>query len=178
MSMHGNKKTYGLARIAASIGNSYYPETLGDMFIINAPKLFTGIFSIVLSFLDEKTRKKIQIIGSNYLPTLQDYVDIENIPTFLGGNCECQGGCMQSNKGPWQDYELDGRRIRRKPKEPAIFDKFSDDDDDETEERKAGEVGSSAATVIKTQKSKIDELTEEIGNLKMQLQDSKNETKK
>lgn len=28
------------------------------------------------------------------------------MPKFLGGKCECPGGCTLSNAGPWEDKEL------------------------------------------------------------------------
>lgn len=36
------------------------------MFIVNAPMLFSGIWSMIKIWLDEKTRNKITIIGSSY----------------------------------------------------------------------------------------------------------------
>ena len=44
------------------------------MFIINAPLLFSGIWSIIKGWLDEKTRNKITIIGSKYEPQLLELV--------------------------------------------------------------------------------------------------------
>ena len=44
-------------------------------------------------------------------------MDIKDIPEFLGGQCKCEhipGGCINSNKGPWNDYEIFGNGIRRK----------------------------------------------------------------
>ena len=109
-----NSQTYGLAKIAAQVGSDYYPEIMGNMFCVNAPMLFSGVWAVVKGFLDEKTRGKIKIIGSNYMPKLLEYIPIENIPTFLGGQCECPGGCINSNIGPWNDYEIHGNGIRPK----------------------------------------------------------------
>jgi len=41
---------------------------------------------------------------------------IEQIPEFMGGQCRCEeyGGCINSNIGPWNDYEIYGNGIRRK----------------------------------------------------------------
>lgn len=90
------------------MGSDYYPEVMGNTLLINAPYVFSGVWSVVKGFLDERTRKKIRIIGGGYKKTLLEFIDEENIPTFIGGKCECKefGGCMYSNVGPWNDYEL------------------------------------------------------------------------
>jgi len=45
------------------------------MMIVNAPMLFTGVWAMCKSFVDEVTRKKIFILGSKYLPTLLEHVE-------------------------------------------------------------------------------------------------------
>lgn len=112
-----NKQTYGLCKMAAQVGSDYYPEIMGNLFVVNAPMLFSGIWAVVKGFLDEKTRGKIKIIGGTFLPTLEEYIPIANIPQFLGGHCTCEhvpGGCISSNIGPWNDFEIHGHGIRRK----------------------------------------------------------------
>jgi CRAL/TRIO domain len=103
-----NKKVYGLIQLAAKVGSDYYPEIMGQCFIVNAPMLFTGVWAIVKGFIDEKTRKKISIHGGKYQKDLLEIIDPENLPDFLGGNCTCveYGGCMKSGLGPWTDYEI------------------------------------------------------------------------
>lgn len=54
-----SKKVYALIQLASKIGQDYYPEIMGQMFIVNAPFLFTGVWAIVKGFLDERTRNKI-----------------------------------------------------------------------------------------------------------------------
>lgn len=41
----------------------YYPEHLGQMFIINTPFIFKTIWAMVNPMLEERTRKKIQVLG-------------------------------------------------------------------------------------------------------------------
>lgn len=112
-----NSQSYGLCKLAAQVGSDYYPEIMGNLFVVNAPMLFSGIWAVVKGFLDEKTRGKIKIVGSNFLPTLEQYIPKSNIPNFLGGECTCEGtpgGCINSNIGPWNDFEIHGNGIRPK----------------------------------------------------------------
>lgn len=87
------------------------------MYIINAPMLFTAVWSVVKQLLDEVTVKKIQIIGSNYKNVLRETIDEENIPDFLGGKCRCPGGCANADIGyriltrPWNDNTVPGYPI-------------------------------------------------------------------
>jgi len=52
------------------------------------------------------TVSKIDILSSDYVKTLAQQIPLENLPKFLGGKCECPGGCTLSNAGPWEDKEL------------------------------------------------------------------------
>ena len=59
-------KVQKFIELSSSVGKDYYPECLGVMFIINAPMLFSGIWSGIKHFLDPNTQKKIKILGSNF----------------------------------------------------------------------------------------------------------------
>ena len=54
-----NKRMYALIGHASKITQDNYPESLGQMFIVNAPWAFTAVWSIIKAFLDEVTRNKI-----------------------------------------------------------------------------------------------------------------------
>ena len=106
--------------------------------MVNAPALFTALYAIIKGFLDERTRSKVRVMGSNYRSVLLEHIDAENLPTFLGGTCTCshvEGGCMFSDAGPWQDYVCINRRIYHKSE---IEQGKGQDGDEETkqEERK------------------------------------------
>jgi hypothetical protein len=91
-------------KIASGIGQNYYPEMLGKMFMINTSTMFKFMWSIIKGFIDKKTRNKMTVLKSDYLEELLEYVDRDNLPSILGGNCTCShipGGCMFSDIGPW-----------------------------------------------------------------------------
>ena len=134
-----NSQTNALFKLTAKIGQDYYPETMGNLFVVNAPFLFSGIWRLYKGFLTESTRKKIKIIGGGFLPTLLEYADEENLPSFLGGKCTCkefEGGCHKSSAGPWNNYELTPTGIQKKILAPITYEKqkvLPESDDEEIE---------------------------------------------
>ena len=72
-----NKQDLVLVKLASKVGSDYYPEIMGNTFIVNAPMLFSGVWSVVKSFIDEKTRNKIKIIGGSFKTTLLEYMPDE-----------------------------------------------------------------------------------------------------
>lgn len=109
-----------------TVSQNNYPETMGKFYIvslrppvsdactdklnfypqINAPWAFKTVWGFVKPWLDEVTVSKIDILSSDYVKTLAQQIPLENLPKFLGGKCECPGGCTLSNAGPWQDKAL------------------------------------------------------------------------
>ncbi|PWN41459.1 putative SEC14-phosphatidylinositol/phosphatidylcholine transfer protein [Ceraceosorus guamensis] len=94
---------------ASNIGQHYYPETMGKFYIINAPYIFTTVWSVVKGWLDPVTVEKIRILGSGYEKELTEQIPPENLPASLGGTCNCPEGCSLSDAGPWNTEE--GKRI-------------------------------------------------------------------
>ncbi|XP_058750503.1 phosphatidylinositol/phosphatidylcholine transfer protein SFH8-like [Vicia villosa] len=90
------------------IDGDNYPETLCQMFIINAGPGFRMLWSSVKSFLDPKTTSKIHVLGNKYQSKLLEVINASELPEFLGGSCTCldQGGCLRSDKGPWNNPEI------------------------------------------------------------------------
>ncbi|KAJ0889988.1 putative CRAL-TRIO lipid binding domain, CRAL/TRIO domain, CRAL/TRIO domain superfamily [Helianthus annuus] len=88
--------------------NTNYPDTLCQMFIINAGQGFKMLWNMIQSFLEPKAKSKIHVLGTKYKSTLLEVIDASELPEFLGGCCKCaeKGGCMRSNKGPWNDPRI------------------------------------------------------------------------
>ncbi|KAJ1284986.1 hypothetical protein BS78_03G246600 [Paspalum vaginatum] len=95
------------------INNDNYPETLYQLYIINAGQGFKMLWGTIKSFLDPETASKIHVLGSKYQTKLLEIIDGSELPDFLGGKCRCEeyGGCLTSDKGPWKDPEIIKRVI-------------------------------------------------------------------
>lgn len=103
-----NKSARDLLTSIQKVDSDYYPETLCQLFIINAGSGFRLLWSTVKGFLDAKTVAKINVLGTDYQEKLLEVIDSSQLPEFLGGSCNCvsEGGCMMSDKGPWKDPEI------------------------------------------------------------------------
>ncbi|KAM7252253.1 hypothetical protein ACFE04_024136 [Oxalis oulophora] len=90
------------------IDGDNYPETLHQMFIINAGPGFRLLWNTIKSFLDPKTTSKIHVLGNKHHSKLLEVIDASELPEFLGGTCTCadEGGCLQSDRGPWRNPEI------------------------------------------------------------------------
>ena len=77
-----------------------YPETMGFLLIVRAPRVFPVLWTLVSPFIDEDTRKKFLIYGGKDYQGpggLVDYIDEKYIPDFLGGDCYVSGGRRKLN---------------------------------------------------------------------------------
>ncbi|KAK4284755.1 hypothetical protein QN277_001540 [Acacia crassicarpa] len=118
-----NKAARDLIQRLQKIDGDNYPETLNRMFIINAGSGFRLLWNTVKSFLDPKTSAKIHVLGNKYQSKLLEIINASELPEFLGGTCTCadKGGCMLSDKGPWNDPEIlkmvqnGGGKCQRRP---------------------------------------------------------------
>ena len=93
-----------LSRVSG-ISQNYYPKRLGKLYIINVPWSFSTVFSVIKGFLDPVMVAKISVLGSDYKIELLAQIHAQNLPKFLGGACDCQGGCVFSDLGPWRNPE-------------------------------------------------------------------------
>ncbi|GAB4837882.1 Phosphatidylinositol/phosphatidylcholine transfer protein sfh8 [Ancistrocladus abbreviatus] len=90
------------------IDGDNYPETLFQMFIVNAGPGFRLLWNTVKTFLDPRTTSKIHVLGNKFQNKLLEVIDASELPDFLGGSCTCadDGGCLLSDKGPWENPEI------------------------------------------------------------------------
>ncbi|KAL6762289.1 CRAL-TRIO domain-containing protein [Haematococcus lacustris] len=100
---HLTGETKRLMGLITKYDQDNYPELLGHICIINAPSVFRMIWGVVKGMLDARTQGKIEILGTDYLPGLLKWVDINNLPEFLGGRSK---GSLLEDIGPWSDHDV------------------------------------------------------------------------
>jgi hypothetical protein len=83
---------------------SYYPEHLGQMFIVNAPVMFKAIWSAVSPWLEQRTKTKIQVFSSESQSrqALLAVIPKENLIQSLGGT-SVPDTMSELGEGPWSD---------------------------------------------------------------------------
>ena len=106
-----NKKLLAYVKETFKICQDYYPESLAGCYVLNASLLFRSFYTTVKVFLDSKTKSKIKVFGNDYKSALLEKIDSQNLPKVFGGECECPGGCLFSNAGPWKKPEEDNAII-------------------------------------------------------------------
>ena len=94
-----DSKFKAFSKLIVSIVQDYYPELLGKLVIVNAPFTFRVIWAFIKVFIDKKTTSKVEIYGGNAIDKLEKYVEVENLPYFLGGKCTVP---ITENPGPWK----------------------------------------------------------------------------
>jgi hypothetical protein len=118
MSIWSSQTRHMLQRLIGVLSD-HYPETMGVLFIVNAPVFFAGIWAFAKLFLDPGTVQKISILSSNYKAELDKVIDPSALPPFLGGTDADFDFVIE--QGPWvKDGHRRSKRLSNK--ETVTFD--------------------------------------------------------
>merc|ERR1711871_695013 len=80
-------ETRAFIKAFIGVAGDNYPESIYKTYIVNAPFVFRGAWSVVSAMLDPNTVAKFTIMGGekDYMPKLLAVLPKEDIPSFLGG---------------------------------------------------------------------------------------------
>ncbi|GET91210.1 hypothetical protein, conserved [Leishmania tarentolae] len=74
----------------------YYPKCVHQVLLVNSPSLVTFAYKLVRSVLPESVQKKVYIANTSDTPAImQEFIDAQYVPDYLGGLCHCEGGCVR-----------------------------------------------------------------------------------
>ncbi|KAK0620085.1 CRAL-TRIO domain-containing protein [Immersiella caudata] len=78
---------------ASTLATAHYPETLDRIFIIGAPYFFSTVWGWIKRWFDPITVSKIFILSASEVkPTLESFIDPQNIPKQYGGELDFKWG--------------------------------------------------------------------------------------
>jgi hypothetical protein len=100
---HLSKQLLKLVKRIMGFHEDVYPETLHNLYIVNAPGVFAFAWKIVRPWLHPLTAAKVNVLGSRYIEQFQAAgITLDQIPSFLGG----EGGELEQFWEPWNELDL------------------------------------------------------------------------
>ncbi|KAJ1428636.1 CRAL/TRIO, N-terminal domain [Sesbania bispinosa] len=94
-----------LLTIISSIDDLNYPEKTNTYYIVNAPYIFSACWKVVKPLLQERTRKKVQVLPGCGRDELLKIMDYASLPHFC--RKEGSGSSRNSDNGSENCYSLD-----------------------------------------------------------------------
>ncbi|CAI0374179.1 unnamed protein product [Linum tenue] len=95
-----------LMTVISTVDDLNYPEKTNTYYIVNAPYIFSACWKVVKPLLQERTRKKVQVLSGNGRDELLKIMDISSLPHF----CKREGSGSSKNsseKSSESCYSLD-----------------------------------------------------------------------
>jgi len=74
MSMLKDPKAVSTLQAIISTCTSMYPESLACVYIINAPFFFPMVWTVISRFINERTQRKVRVLGRDYEETLREEI--------------------------------------------------------------------------------------------------------
>lgn len=103
------------AKIFAEVCSNQWPERLSAAFCINAGMIFRGMWTVVQYFVDKRTRRKVQVWGTDgYQEALLELIDAEVLPEEYGGT---HGEYPPLNWAQWNDLSIGASEVKDTPEE-------------------------------------------------------------
>nr|KYP52129.1 SEC14 cytosolic factor [Cajanus cajan] len=94
-----------LLTIISSIDDLNYPEKTNTYYIVNAPYIFSACWKVVKPLLQERTRRKVQVLPGCGRDELLKIMDYSSLPHFC--KREGSGSSRHSESGSENCYSLD-----------------------------------------------------------------------
>lgn len=117
-----SKEGIDIIKTTLALDQANYPELLHRCFIVNCPPIIMFAYNIIKGAIDPRVRTKITFCNEAQTPeTLLKVIDEDCLPAFLGGKCECSGGCVcQTAQKSGEEEDLDSQNDFVKTEEVKI----------------------------------------------------------
>lgn len=77
-----------MIKASSALGKTYFAEITRTITVVNAPWIFSTVWSMISPILPKASRAKVQILGSKFDSTLEAHgnLDVKILPAYLGGS--------------------------------------------------------------------------------------------
>jgi hypothetical protein len=86
---------------SSKVAEKIYPQLVETTVMVNTPSWFKWVFSFIKLFLSKRTLEKFKACKGDIengdileCPYIRTHIAVESTPSYLGGRCECKGGCV------------------------------------------------------------------------------------
>jgi hypothetical protein len=87
-------KLLDLLKVQSELDKKVYAEGLFKCFVVNANAAVRAAWAIMQLWVDARTKEKVIFVSAaDTAKVLLEHIDAENLPSFLGGKCECPDRC-------------------------------------------------------------------------------------
>ncbi|KAH7143740.1 CRAL-TRIO domain-containing protein [Dactylonectria macrodidyma] len=114
-------------QVASQLATAHYPETLDRIFVIGAPFFFSTVWGWIKRWFDPITVSKIFILGSHEVKsTLENFIDIRNIPKKYGGQLDYKFGQLAIPDESWNGVVAWENGHKTFPSGPLLWQEIDD----------------------------------------------------
>ncbi|KXN69343.1 CRAL/TRIO domain-containing protein, partial [Conidiobolus coronatus NRRL 28638] len=114
---------YASVKFLSDILAYYFPEVLRRVIIVNAPWIFSGIWSVITSFLDPVVKDKVQFCSQE---DLQKFIAPDQLATRLGGTNTHEFNYKTPKKEEVMTKPHDAEYNRLTVEREELFSSFTD----------------------------------------------------
>jgi len=93
---HLGSRAISLLKELFALDEAHYPCGVRKLYMVNSPTIVSVAWNLINPLLDEDTASKVKFLSNDFMEILTQSIDKENIPSYLGGGCNCEGGCVPS----------------------------------------------------------------------------------
>jgi len=108
---------------SSKIADNLFPQLLEKNIMMNPPTIFKIVMSIATVFMSKKSLSKMTLCKGNTesqniskCPFATKSINEEDIPSFLGGKCVCEKGCVggvDNKHKKWSDREINNNNTNK-----------------------------------------------------------------
>jgi hypothetical protein len=105
---------------SSKLSEKLFPQLLGQSIFINVPKIVYWVINVIKPLMSKRAVEKMVFCPGNTIsskpitdcPFISRILSVDDVPTFLGGKCNCPGGCISgvpnSQKAPINELDENG----------------------------------------------------------------------